>query len=55
MQAGISRVVIHKAWADARDEHPRTREMFKECGVQLDEWDGDILQPMGWRRGEPLG
>lgn len=53
VQAGISRVVIHKKWAaDERDLHPRSRRMFEECGVTLEEWDGDILEPRGWRRGE---
>jgi len=55
VQAGISKVVIHKKWADdARDSHPRSRDMFKECGIDLEEWDGEILTPIGWCRGEAI-
>ncbi len=53
VQAGISTVVIHAPWdADARDNHPKTREMFAECGVTLDVWDGEVVAPIAWRRGE---
>lgn len=52
VQAGIARVVTHKKWADDRDAHPRSRAMFAECGIAYEEWDGDILTPVGWRRGE---
>ena len=29
-------------------------DMFNECGVDLEEWDGDILTPIGWCRGEAI-
>jgi dCMP deaminase len=55
VQAGIAKVVLHKPWCmDERDQHPRTRDMFAECGVDLVEWDGELLQPVGWRRGEKV-
>lgn len=55
VQAGIDKVVIHQPWAeDPRDDVPRSRQIFAECGVDLDIWTGDLLAPVGWRRGEPI-
>lgn len=55
VQAGIAKVIIHAPWAgDERDMHPRTRTMFDECGVVFDVWDGEVLAPSGWRRGDVI-
>jgi len=49
IQAGITKVVVHKPWnADNTEKWVescrRSKEMFQEAGVKLIEWDGEILQ-----------
>ncbi len=51
VQAGIAKVVVHAPWCrEESDRHPRSRQIFAECGVRFDEWDGDVLEPVGWCR-----
>ena len=55
IQAGIKKVVLHKPWNDANStnyDYTSTSEMFNECGVEIDIWDGYLMTPVGFRRGE---
>lgn len=55
VQAGIDKVVIHQPWTeDPRDDVPRSHQIFAECRVELEIWAGELLAPIGWRRGEPI-
>lgn len=57
VQSGIKKVVVHKQWNDGnnakwQESCARSKQMFKECGVQLVEWEGEILPTTGFRHGE---
>lgn len=54
IQSGIYHVVVHKPWNDRNSgnyAYDQARQMFREAGVRLEEWDGELLSPIGWRRG----
>lgn len=57
VQAGIKEVIVDKVWDDSnrgKDIHEadRTREMFKEVGINLRYWEGSLLRIHKFRRGE---
>lgn len=55
IQAGIVKVVIHKEWNDNnKDKYVRAYLMFNESGVEVVEWDGTILTPIGWRKNKAI-
>jgi dCMP deaminase len=55
VQVGIKEVIIDEAWGsfdvEKWDEHAkRTKEMFKEAGVKLTFWKGDLLEIYRFKR-----
>jgi len=55
IQAGITKVVIHKLWNDGNvEKYVRSYVMFEESGVEVVEWDGAILTPIGWNDNTPV-
>jgi len=60
VQAGISEVIVDKVWDDNNynqwiEEAERTKIMFKEAGVKLRFWDGQLVSEIyRFRNGEKL-
>ena len=59
IQSGIKEVIVDKYWDDNnldiwKDHAKRTVVMFKESGVKLRFWEGNILRIHRFRRGEEL-
>ncbi len=57
IQAGITRVVVHKPWDDENSidyAYEQARQMFSEAEVAIEQWRGDLVQPIGWRRGSSI-
>lgn len=59
VQSGILEVIVDKEWNEGNTggdlEHSkRTIQMFKETGVKLRYWKGNLLQIKKFRRGEIL-
>jgi len=60
IQAGIKKVVVHKRFDDFNSKKwsesaGYTQEMFNESGVELEVWDGDILEIAGLHSGQEIG
>lgn len=60
-QSGIKEVIIHKRWMEKSlgtkwdESNERSINLFKESGVDVRMYDGDIVNEIfGWRRGEKL-
>jgi len=54
IQAGINKVIVHKLWNESNNEmwiehSKRTIQMFKECGVELEFYDGEIIEKITGR------
>lgn len=59
IQVGIVEVIVDKVWDDNnvdiwKESAERTKVMFKEAGVKLRFWEGNILDIHRFRRGEKL-
>ena len=57
INAGIKEVIIDKAWDDTNyaqwiEQAERTKQMFKESGVSLRYWDGELLDIHKFRSGK---
>ena len=60
VQCGIDEVIIDKDWEFDNtekwsDHAKRTRVMFKEAGVKIRVYDGDVLRIIKWRGGKEHG
>ena len=57
INAGIKQVIIHrdfggddrKKWSESLD---KSTEMFRECGVRVVSWDGELVKPKKYLSGE---
>ena len=59
IQAGITEVIIHKDWDDMFtdvwvDHIKRSSVMFREAGVKITVWDGQLLDLFGFFRGKKI-
>ncbi|MDP2673088.1 MAG: deaminase [Nanoarchaeota archaeon] len=59
IQSGILEVIVDKEWNETNkgedlEESKRTIQMFKETGVKLRYWKGNLLEIKKFRRGEVL-
>jgi dCMP deaminase len=59
VQSGILEVIVDRKWDEQNketwsDHAERTIQMFKEVGVKLRSWDGELLNIEKFRRGEVL-
>jgi dCMP deaminase len=57
VNAGINEVIVDKSWDDNnyaqwKEHAERTRVMFKEAGVSLRYWEGELLKVHKFRSGE---
>lgn len=57
IQSGIKEVIVDKSWNDDNyahwlEEAQISLQMFKECGVKVRYWDGNLLEIYKYRRGE---
>lgn len=60
VQSGIKEVVVDKFWDDQNppewQEHAlRTEQLFKEAGVKLRFWEGQLITIVKFNRGEIIG
>lgn len=59
VQSGIKKVIVDKKWNNGNsnkwaDSAERSLEMFKETGIKVDYWKGELLDIGKFRRGEWL-
>jgi len=58
IQAGIKKVIVDKSWDSGNkdiwlEQSKKSRVMFAEAGIELVEWDGEIVRHIEkFRRGE---
>jgi len=60
VQSGIKKVVVDKSWDDQnppewREHAVRTLQLFKEAGVKLRFWQGELIPVVKFNRGEIIG
>lgn len=56
IQAGIKKVIVHKQWNEQSSEKwadsaKRSKTLFKECLVTLEEWSGELTRPYSLQSG----
>lgn len=60
INSGIREVIVDKKWDDHNynqwvEQANRTKQMFKEAGVKLCFWDGDLIKVVKFRDGKLFG
>jgi len=60
VQSGIKEVVVDKFWDDQnppewREHAIRTLELFKEAGIKLRFWQGELISIVKFNRGQVIG
>lgn len=59
VQAGIKEVIVDRSWDDNnvdkwKEHADRTLTMFKEAGVEVRYWDGELVSVYKFRRGRKI-
>lgn len=57
VQSGVSEVVVDQVWDDQnppewKEHADRTKELFKEAGIKLRFWQGELVQIVKFNRGK---